>query len=68
MGESLVLPPRRSRKALVFTAGLGVTIAVLGTLAGPWEEMAARAPYAILGGSAFAGGGVLASLLVKRRG
>lgn len=65
MAESLLLPPRRSRLALIVTAALGIAIAAGVILAGPWEDMGARAPYAILGGGAFAFGGVL-GWLVKR--
>jgi hypothetical protein len=59
MAESLLLKPRRSRTALIVTAALGAAIAAGVTLAGPWEEVGTRLPYALLGGGAFAFGGVL---------
>ena len=67
MAESLLLPPRRSRTALIVTAALGLAIAVAVLLAGSWEDVGARAPYAILGGGAFAFGGVLGWLAKRRR-
>ena len=67
MSDSLVLPPRRSRMAMEVTAAIGVAIAVLGTVAGPSDGMAARAPYFVIGGGAYAVGGVLGWLLVRRR-
>jgi hypothetical protein len=65
--ESLVLPPRRSRTALVLTAGLGAAIAVAAALAGPWETVTERMPYGILGGAAFAVGGLLGWLAKRPR-
>ena len=68
MAESLLLPPRRSRVALIVTAAIGIAIAAGITLAGgPWDEMGQRAPYAILGGGAFAVGGVLGWMAKRPR-
>jgi hypothetical protein len=67
MIDSLLLKPRRSRMALIVTAGLGAAIACGGILAGPWDEVGARAPYALLGGAAFAVGGLLGWLAKGRR-
>jgi hypothetical protein len=67
MVESLLLAPRRSRTALVVTTALGLAIAAGVVLAGPWEEAGARAPWALLGGGAFAVGGVLGWLAKRPR-
>jgi hypothetical protein len=67
MIDSLLLKPRRSRLALIVTAGIGAAVACGVILAGPWDQIGARAPYALLGGGAFAFGGVLGWLVKRRR-
>lgn len=67
MAESLLLKPRRSRTALIVTAALGAAIAAGVIVAGPWEEVGTRVPYALLGGGAFALGGVLGWLAKRPR-